>query len=59
MKQITLKSKQTGWNVLLVFLMCVAGFFPALMFVVKWITTDFDTTLEYFCTFVDGVFGDE
>jgi hypothetical protein len=53
-----MKSKQTIGNLVVVLLLCVGGFLPAIMFVVKWMCTDFDTTLEYFCSFVDGVFND-
>ena len=59
MKQVSLKSKQTIGNLFLVFLLCVSGgFFPLILFVVKWLSTDFDTALETFCVFVDNCFND-
>jgi hypothetical protein len=51
-------SEQSFWSILMVAALCFGGLFPALLFVVKWISTDFDTTLEYFCSFVNGVFND-
>jgi hypothetical protein len=53
-----MKSKQTAGNLFLVFLLCVSTWLGAIMFVVKWLSTDFDTALEYFCSFIDGVFNE-
>ena len=53
-----MKSKQTPGNLFMVFVLCLGGIIPAIMFAVKWACSDLETTLEHFCTFVDGVFND-
>lgn len=58
-EQITpAKSKQTPGNLFMVFVLCLGGIIPAIMFLFKWMCSDIETTLEHFCTFVEGVFND-
>lgn len=55
----TTTSKQTIGNLFLVFVLIFGGgFMPGILFIVKWLSTDFDTALETFCTFVDTCFND-
>jgi predicted MFS family arabinose efflux permease len=56
MNETPTTSQQSFWSILMVVALCFTGFFPAFLFIVKWVTSDFDTALEYFCTFVNGVF---
>lgn len=52
------KSKQTIGNLFVVFVLCAVGWLCLVLFVLKWISTDFDTALEHFCSFVDGCLND-